>query len=456
MIRVFFRCAGRAFATVVLLVAASRCWAVPDLDASNDVGASSTARDLRPNNFWAQSFTVTNGGLLSQIDVQLGQYAGADRDVTFELRTLVDGLPTVNDRERLFSSIIDSDSIPVINSLADPPPFLTVDVSSAGLRVKSGETYAISMRRSGSAPVAVWRSKSNSYEGGTGFFRSLLNVPWGPTVDDLGFQTWVDPTPSTPYKLRVDPTFDIHYRPGVEVSSLVEGEPSSIIGGSFGSESFPEERPILEFPIDDLPAGAVIEGAHLEFDWFGSSGSPRIEVVGYAGDGLASFSDATTVGSILALTGPTSASSPDEIPIDTNFVASLVGEASHLGIRMRSLDAPQYVAFATLEAHSSISPPRLVIDYSLPDFEGDFNLDNLVDGTDLAQWQGDFGLNDKSDSDDDGDSDGADFLAWQRHYGSGIPSTPTQSSVPEPCTASLVACALGLVFSVRSYHVFSR
>lgn len=47
---------------------------------------------------------------------------------------------------------------------------------------------------------------------------------------------------------------------------------------------------------------------------------------------------------------------------------------------------------------------------------GDFTNDGLVDGADLAQWQGDFGLNGSSDTDNDGDSDGSDFLAWQRNY----------------------------------------
>ncbi|MBN1854503.1 MAG: DNRLRE domain-containing protein, partial [Pirellulales bacterium] len=53
---------------------------------------------------------------------------------------------------------------------------------------------------------------------------------------------------------------------------------------------------------------------------------------------------------------------------------------------------------------------------------GDFNRDGNVDGQDLAQWDGDFGVNGESDSDGDGDSDGNDFLAWQRNFGSTSPS----------------------------------
>jgi autotransporter-associated beta strand protein len=70
---------------------------------------------------------------------------------------------------------------------------------------------------------------------------------------------------------------------------------------------------------------------------------------------------------------------------------------------------------------------------------GDFNGDGFVDGADLAQWQGDFGLNADSDADSDGDTDGADFLAWQRQLGSGLLALDAASAVPEPtCFALLI------------------
>ncbi|MBA3480890.1 MAG: hypothetical protein H0T51_03650 [Pirellulales bacterium] len=58
---------------------------------------------------------------------------------------------------------------------------------------------------------------------------------------------------------------------------------------------------------------------------------------------------------------------------------------------------------------------------------------------------GDFGVNGLSDADDDGDSDGADFLAWQRQLGS-VPAVPAGAAVPEPqgrvllLAAALAAC----------------
>ncbi len=78
-----------------------------------------------------------------------------------------------------------------------------------------------------------------------------------------------------------------------------------------------------------------------------------------------------------------------------------------------------------------------VINLSPP---GDFDGDLDVDSGDLAQWQGDYGIDGDSDADGDGDSDGRDFLIWQRNFGmdAGLVATAT---VPEPTTC-LLACAM--------------
>ncbi len=47
----------------------------------------------------------------------------------------------------------------------------------------------------------------------------------------------------------------------------------------------------------------------------------------------------------------------------------------------------------------------------------DFDGNNTVDGLDLAQWEGDVGVNGDSDADGDGDSDLADLLLWQEQFG---------------------------------------
>jgi hypothetical protein len=89
---------------------------------------------------------------------------------------------------------------------------------------------------------------------------------------------------------------------------------------------------------------------------------------------------------------------------------------------------------------------------------GDFNEDALVDALDLQVWRDAIAANDASaDADFDGDSDGHDFLAWQRGLGNAGPpglyspsavilyNPPSVSAVPEPATASLAfVAALGM------------
>lgn len=75
-------------------------------------------------------------------------------------------------------------------------------------------------------------------------------------------------------------------------------------------------------------------------------------------------------------------------------------------------------------------------------YTADFDMDGDVDAADLAQWEGDFGLNGDSDANSDGMSTGADFLAWQRQLGSGLPPTVAAvGAVPEPATVGLTLMA---------------
>jgi hypothetical protein len=78
---------------------------------------------------------------------------------------------------------------------------------------------------------------------------------------------------------------------------------------------------------------------------------------------------------------------------------------------------------------------------------GDFDHNGVVNGDDLAKWRGDFGHNAGSDADNDGDSDGADFLAWQQNLGAG----PAAASVPEPGTIGL-SVAVVVLFLGRRLH----
>jgi hypothetical protein len=58
------------------------------------------------------------------------------------------------------------------------------------------------------------------------------------------------------------------------------------------------------------------------------------------------------------------------------------------------------------------APVLMAVSLSVANFDGDID----VDQEDLQQWMGSVGVDSDGDSDRDDDTDGADFLAWQRHY----------------------------------------
>jgi hypothetical protein len=82
---------------------------------------------------------------------------------------------------------------------------------------------------------------------------------------------------------------------------------------------------------------------------------------------------------------------------------------------------------------------------SAPSFTADFDEDGDVDGNDLTNWKGGFGVGAthlQGNADGDADVDGADFLNWQRQLGSS-PSAVASASIPEPSTCLLLAVAAG-------------
>jgi thiol-disulfide isomerase/thioredoxin len=74
---------------------------------------------------------------------------------------------------------------------------------------------------------------------------------------------------------------------------------------------------------------------------------------------------------------------------------------------------------------------------------GDFDSDGVVTSGDLNVWKGAFGVEGTgyANGDHDGDTDGTDFLAWQRTLGNSGPPAVGVSMVPEP-SAFVVLCVL--------------
>jgi hypothetical protein len=67
----------------------------------------------------------------------------------------------------------------------------------------------------------------------------------------------------------------------------------------------------------------------------------------------------------------------------------------------------------------------------------DFNHSGSVNSADLAVWKGAYGANLNGNADGDSDTDGNDFLIWQRQLGAAS-SVTAAASIPEPATAALL------------------
>lgn len=81
----------------------------------------------------------------------------------------------------------------------------------------------------------------------------------------------------------------------------------------------------------------------------------------------------------------------------------------------------------------------------------DFNLDGDVDDVDLSIWEAAVGITDAANADGDDDSDGSDFLIWQRQFTGSLSLPGSTQVVPEPASIFLVLSGL-LATSLRLKH----
>jgi hypothetical protein len=94
------------------------------------------------------------------------------------------------------------------------------------------------------------------------------------------------------------------------------------------------------------------------------------------------------------------------------------------------------------------TPTQGVVQFAAAAIPGDFDDNGTVNGADLAQWRGDFGVDDDSDADGDGDSDGQDFLVWQRNVGAPA-AVGAVATIPEPAAAALAWTVIAAAFFGR-------
>lgn len=252
----------------------------------------------------------------------------------------------------------------------------------------------------------------------------------------LGALEWslIDPNEPPTQQLTIKPTFDVQLKPG-NAYPLGNATTTTLeIDGGSGT-SFPVLDVLMDFPLQQIPAGATITSAKLKLDATTSS-SMTIQALGYAGDGLAALADEFALTTLIGSKGGTHSSTTDiVIDLDTNYIESLLDDASHLGLRLKSAAVGPFIRIATNETTTGAAP-ALVLEYAL-NATGDFDLSGAVDGNDFLVWQRGGSPVPVSSS---------DLAAWRANFGAS--SAAPASAVPEP-SAWLLAAIGGLSWRGR-------
>ncbi|BBO32935.1 hypothetical protein PLANPX_2547 [Lacipirellula parvula] len=93
-----------------------------------------------------------------------------------------------------------------------------------------------------------------------------------------------------------------------------------------------------------------------------------------------------------------------------------------------------------------------IVQYVSTPANADFDADGDVDGADFLRWQRGFGTGTtlaQGNADGDSDVDADDLAIWKTQYGMTGLATGATAAVPEPASITLLGAALGLVVSVR-------
>ncbi len=248
-------------------------------------------------------------------------------------------------------------------------------------------------------------------------------------------------------EVAIMPTFDAQLLPGADFPLGDGSETLTIDGGTAPFTTYPIEDILAEFPLDQIPMGAIISSAQLMLD----STTPSfqmtvIEVLGYEGDGLASLSDEDINTTLIGMSDPVDSSSDINIDLNSTFIESLLGSASHVGLRLSSSAEDTELTIIASESITGV-PPKLLLEYSL--LAGDMNGDGVVDEEDAALFVQ--ALTDRAAYDMafplinadivgnvnlDGQFDFGDLVSFNGLYASGFASA---SAVPEPGVLAMMA-----------------
>lgn len=233
--------------------------------------------------------------------------------------------------------------------------------------------------------------------------------------------------------------FDPNVAGNVQLDSgtyTLELDPFSLFTQQLLSSNI-DARVIIEFPLDTLPASAVLTAATLELDvnLRTTSGGvfPRVPVFGYQGDGVGELDDAGHVGFQLGLSEPLVNLGMTSVDLDVEFIAGLLGNTTHLGLVLMGDENGFQAGFDNF-----IDTPVLNLTFSSD--PGDFDFDGDVDGIDFLKWQ-------RGESPTPNSAQ--DLMDWEQNYGA--PSMLAAiTAVPEPAAMGLALFgAVGLLIRRR-------
>ncbi len=279
------------------------------------------------------------------------------------------------------------------------------------------------------------------------------------------------------YSLSPSPKLELEVRPTTESTVVYYQTPTASAaahaqdGGAFTVDPSASEAPVMdwtyapyeqgrglmEFDLSSIPAGATVQWAKLDVyigglqtGGWGTIG-PDLEIVGYAGDGVATAGDVDAPGALIGTSSELLSTGVFSWDIDTDFVELLLNTDDHLGLRIQPGVGARYRAKMTLNSLSSPeTTPHLVIGYEIPepcDLVADIAPvgapDGIVDGADLgallARWKdtGDSVADIAPVGAPDGIVDGADLGALLARWKDTCPEA--SPAVPEPATLTMLA-----------------
>jgi hypothetical protein len=251
-------------------------------------------------------------------------------------------------------------------------------------------------------------------DGGVKADRFRLDVPGNLTV---------------PTSITIEPTYDVTFRP-VGSPRYAEGSTSLAIDS--------ERKALAEFDLRAIPANADIAGALLVVQPL-SSQNMTLRALGYQGDGVTTSSDPSSVLVTMGTSqGTLQAGLEKVITLDQSYLAALLRSSTHLGLLLERTSTAGQTSIVASEA-SLGTAPTLLIEYTVPEANGDFDADGDIDGQDLLLWQR--GRSPRPYS-------MIDLAQWNGRFGTAAPSGGVPA--PEPTAAALALPAITVVLALRT------